>query len=251
MKSNKFVATFAAGLVALGAISASAVQPVAPIASPLTISVTTYQQSSTTDEVGVVTFKSKTVTINNADLLVYAASHLGISLPAGAKLAISTTQDSFNGIFPGDVVIVNGSGKILWDLNEFENAVGFCDIEVNFNDAVDQFSEASKTESDSFIGRGSLFFDIGSDETVEVAGQEIFGDFFDCFGSGKFTRFNNGSQLTTGSGSWSGGGEYVSVLGFDTEGGFPEVDTYQAAKATVTVSVANVPWDLAPFHNED
>src|SRR5882672_1165737 len=215
MKSMKYVVLLATGLIALGTFSAQAIMPVSPAAGPLTITVKTYQQSYTTDNLGVITFISTPVTLNNATLLAKVVSATGITVPAGARLAFSFTYDYLNGVFPGDVVIVNAAGKIIFDLNDFGTDTGFARIQVFFNDDVDETHSASKSSTTTAKGRGELYFDIYSYDTEETAGTGIFGDFFDNFGTGQYVRAYSGSELTTGSASFAGGGEFVSFVGLN------------------------------------
>jgi len=235
MKSIKFIACLAAGLTALGTLSAQA-------AGTLSISITTYQQTTSTNASGVVTFASKAVTIKNADILAKVASVTGITLPAGAKLAISTTTDPVKGIKPGDVVITDAKGNIVLDLRGSYIGTGYVEIYIGGYDSVGQVTTAaSKSTSFAAKGEGELYFDIYNDvapvatDAVVATSTGWYYDGYDNLASAQYTKGNYDAQhLTTGSISFSGAAElYI----YDT-------DTYQPCDQTVSASAADVPWSV-------
>ena len=235
MKSIKFIACLAAGLVALGTLSAQA-------AGTLSISITTYQQTLSTNSSGVITYASKAVTIKNADILAKVASVTGIALPAGAKLAISTTHDTVKGIDVGDVVITDAKGTILFDLSGSWIGTGYVEIYVYGYDSVDQVtSTASKSTSYAGKGEGELYFDIWKGATAgstsAVVGNDTgwYYDGYDNLASAQYTKGRyDALQLTTGSFSFSGGAElYIYDTGVS-----------QPCDQTVSASAADVPWSV-------
>ena len=234
MKSIKIVAIVAAGLVSLGAFSAQA-------AGVLNINVTTYVQAKTTNADGSVTFTRTAVTIKNADLLAKVGHALGITMPAGATLALSTMNDTLNDINPGDVLINDASGHVLWNLARAQTAIGQAEVFLNVHREITQDKNATKSTTHTFYGEGEFFFDIFSYDVDAEGGAGIgcFGDFFDNQLSGQDVQGKFGNRHTTGTCNFAGGGEFVSFIGNNDF--FDRVSTYQAANCSVFEAYANVP----------
>lgn len=252
MKSIKQIACIAIGLVALGVANVHAAKT-----GPLSIAITTYEQSVATVD-GVATYTSTKTTLNNAKILAKIVDALGITLPAGAKLAVSTDYDYLAGIYPGDVVIVNANGVVLYDLAGYGTDVGYVDLSVWYWDAVSESKNSLKSQTVTSKGYGGLLMFIekydqwvSQDSEEVIDGYGMYVDTDDNVGSFQYTRGNSGNQLTTGSMTFSGGGEIQSWVG-DNDGdidNYYEAEnwTYQPAIFTVGLQGTSVPWGNYPL----
>jgi hypothetical protein len=258
MKILKFAICALAGSLALLANRGQA----ATVGVPITISLTTYSQVTSTNSSGAITFSTNSTTWNNATILAKIQTTLGITLPAGAKLGISTINSS--GISAGNVVILDKAGNILYDVDDFETDTGFVQLYFNI-DAVVQVTKTAKLSSTTqFSGVGDFYayFDLfgvePSDASVQKKGFFEFGvidyfDFVDVAASGAITKGTGiyvgldtpDTNPTTGSVTGSGAGEY----GHFDDASFTE--TFQPADGTFSGSASAVPFNTYPFFHSN
>lgn len=247
MKTIKFIASVVLGLVVLGSVSAHAT-------ATLNINLTTYVETATTNADGSITYARSSVSIKNADLLAKAADILGITVPADAKLALSTSADSLNGINVGDVLVCDAKGSILWDLKDFSNAIGDLEFEVDFEAVLDQTQNATKSTAHSFRGIGQLNFRGTKFETEAVARvvgpkgdispipqKQYIIEIHDAQMSAVAAVGKFGAQLSTGSGVITGAGQVYNDNGV--------TQVFQPINGTINTAFANIPGAFFDFNN--
>jgi hypothetical protein len=242
MKSIKFIAPVAVGLVLLGSVSARA-------AATLVVNLTTYVQSSTTNDAGVITYTRTAVSIKNADLLAKAADALGITLPADARLAISTTSDSLNNIRVGDVLIIDARGGILWDIQEYGNASGTVEFEVDVEGKTEETQSARRSIAHSIRGLGQMNFRATKFAVQQsgIIGPKVAADtqiyvieIHDSSCTAGYVAGRYGAQLATGSATIAGAGQILTK-----DGGDPIV--VQPINGTISESATQIPSSTFPF----
>jgi hypothetical protein len=232
MKKIKFAALILAGSLALAANNVQA----AAAAYPISISFTTYNQVTSTDTLGVITYSTTSTTWNNATILAKLTA-IGITLPPGAHLAV---------IKGGDIVLLDSAGNIGLSLQDVSADNYYVDMYFyNISAAVTTVKSAKLSSTVQFAGTAEFHADFESytnavaDTAVvkhggfEASTYDAF-DFFTLAMNGSYTTAGNDANAynsnlkISGNLTASGPGEYYH---FDPNSG----DIYQPADTTLSV----------------
>lgn len=245
MKTMKSIACLAIGLVTLGIASSQAAN-----VGPLSISITsTVPAWSDTDN--VTTFSTSKMAINNASIIAKVSECLGMTFPAGAKLAVAATSDAVNGTDPGDVVIVNVLGGIILNLTQgIENETG--DVFIGAGAYAEACESKVALKSTTTVGKGEGWITFylykrpvwNNDDVLITSGEEIQGWFWDNLMSGQYARGKAGQELTTGTVNFAGAGEiwhWTNIASEDSQ------TLWEPANCIVGASATSVPWVYYPF----
>ena len=256
MKSIKYHAILAAGLLLLGTLVSQAQVSFAPFAS-LTINIKAYQQITTNTGIRVpfpgrtnysYSYTIKTNIINNSVILSNVAVALDVRLPIDAALAIAGTNSpiivgpgirsktvSSPSYSMGDVVIVDGRKNVLYPLNGTLNNNY---IRVGTQDIISKTNNISRLATTVVVnGLGSLEININGSVSYYYYGRNnVF--------SGYENILNVNPQFTTGFNSLSGAGELNVGNG----------NAFMPCDATVTALEGSCPlsfFQLFPYINNN